>query len=65
MPATTLTSVEYKKNCACPPNHLNCLTAKEWIKAQLGVWQFHYSGDDIRDKTLHPQQRFRLHSPGR
>lgn len=25
-----------QKNCDCPPNHLNCLTAKEWLKAQLG-----------------------------
>lgn len=40
--------------CACPPGHLNCLTAKEWIKSQLGVWQFTYNGRDIRDKKLHP-----------
>lgn len=40
--------------CDCPPNHLNCLTPKEWIKAQLGVWQFYYEGRDIRDKDLHP-----------
>jgi DNA modification methylase len=40
--------------CACPANHLNCLSAKEWIKAQLGVWQFAYEGRDIRDKQLHP-----------
>lgn len=25
--------------CSCPPNHLNRMTAKEWIKARLGVWQ--------------------------
>jgi DNA modification methylase len=40
--------------CNCPPNHLNCLTAKEWIKSQLGVWQFNYERRDIRDKKLHP-----------
>ena len=40
--------------CDCKPNHLNCMTAKEWIKAQLGVWQFYYEGRDIRDKKLHP-----------
>jgi DNA modification methylase len=43
-----------ERTCSCPPNHLNCLTAKEWIKAQLGVWKFYYEGRDIRDKQLHP-----------
>ena len=33
---------------------LNCLTAKEWLKNQLGVWQFSYEKRDIRDKKLHP-----------
>lgn len=46
--------IGYTRTCACPPNHLNCLTAKEWIKCQLGVWQFAYEGQDIRDKNLHP-----------
>jgi DNA modification methylase len=40
--------------CECKPNHLNCLTAKEWLKSQLGVWQFNYQGRDIRDKKVHP-----------
>jgi DNA modification methylase len=30
------------------------MTAKEWIKCQLGVWQFTYEGRDIRDKSVHP-----------
>jgi DNA modification methylase len=42
------------RTCDCPPSHLNCLTAKEWLKSQLGVWQFTYNGRDIRDKKLHP-----------
>jgi DNA modification methylase len=42
------------RTCACPPNHINCLTPKEWIKAQLGVWRFYYEGRDIRDKDIHP-----------
>ena len=46
--------IEHVRTCDCPPNHLNCLTPKEWIKAQLGVWQFYYEGRDIRDKELHP-----------
>lgn len=46
--------ISYTKTCACKPNHLNCMTPKEWIKSQLGVWQFTYEGRDIRDKNLHP-----------
>ena len=42
------------RTCECPPNHLNCLTPKEWMKCQLGVWQFNYESRDIRDKTKHP-----------
>lgn len=42
------------RTCQCAANHLNCMTAKEWIKSQLGVWQFTYSGKDIRNKELHP-----------
>lgn len=30
------------------------MTAKEWIKSQLGVWQFTYNGRDVRDKSIHP-----------
>lgn len=43
-----------KRVCDCPSSHLNCLTAKDWLKNQLGVWQFNYEARDVRDKTLHP-----------
>lgn len=46
--------IGHERTCDCKPNHINCLNAKEWIKCQLGVWQFHYERRDIRDKTLHP-----------
>jgi len=46
--------IPHMKTCQCEPNHLNCMTAKEWIKCQLGVWQFTYEGRDIRDKEIHP-----------
>ena len=42
------------RTCSCKPSHINCLPAKEWLKCQLGVWQFCYEGRDIRDKTKHP-----------
>jgi len=43
-----------ERTCACPPKHINCMTAKEWMKSQIGVWQFSYTGKDVRDKNLHP-----------
>ncbi len=46
--------IEYKRLCTCKPNNLNCLSAKDWLKSQLGVWQFIYEKRDIRDKALHP-----------
>ncbi len=47
-------SIGSDRTCDCKPNHLSCLTAKEWVKAQLGVWRFAYEKRDIRDKSLHP-----------
>ena len=40
--------------CECAPSHISCTSAKEWMKAQLGVWRFNYEGRDIRDKKVHP-----------
>ena len=51
---TKMLSFNYKRTCDCKPNHINCLTAKEWIKDQLGVWNFTYEKRDIRDKRVHP-----------
>lgn len=49
-----LLDIGYTRTCDCPPNHLNCLTPKEWLKAQIGVWQFNYEARDVRDKDVHP-----------
>ncbi len=46
--------LKHDKTCTCKPSHINCLTAKEWIKCQIGVWKFAYEKRDIRDKKLHP-----------
>jgi DNA modification methylase len=46
--------INHVKTCDCEPSHINCLTAKEWLKCQLGVWKFNYEGRDIRDKEVHP-----------
>ncbi len=44
----------YSKACECPDYKINCLTAKEWIKSQIGVWEFFYEKRDVRDKKQHP-----------
>lgn len=54
MSNVAISEIGHQKFCDCSPNHLNCLTPKEWIKNQLGVWQFTYEKRDIRDKELHP-----------
>ena len=46
--------IGFERTCDCPRNHLNCMTAKEWLKSQLGVWQFNYNGKDVRNKAVHP-----------
>ena len=46
--------IPHARSCTCPPNHLNCLTAKEWLKCQVGVWRFGYERRDVRDKSVHP-----------
>ena len=58
MIASTGTKLEAKHTrlCDCPENHLSCITAKEWVKSQIGVWQFYYEARDIRDKKLHPAE---------
>lgn len=50
----TKLEVKHTRVCGCPENHLSCITAKEWLKSQIGVWQFNYESRDIRNKKLHP-----------
>ncbi len=49
-----LLNIGYERTCDCPPNHINCLTPKEWIRSQVGIWEFSYEKRDIRDKSIHP-----------
>lgn len=46
--------IGFNRLCNCPPNHINCLTAKEWIQNQVAIWEFFYEKRDIRDKDIHP-----------
>lgn len=50
----SLLQIRNSRTCECDCRHLNCLTAKEWLKSQIGVWQFSYEGRDVRDKIAHP-----------
>lgn len=47
-------AIHSERTCTCSPSHLSCLPPKQWIKCQLGVWQFNYERRDIRDKQVHP-----------
>ena len=46
--------IEHTRTCDCGLTNINCLSAKDWLKSQLGVWRFGYEGRDIRNKALHP-----------
>ena len=47
-------NIGHTKTCRCPSNHINCLTAKEWVKSQVIIQEFFYEKRDIRDKEIHP-----------
>lgn len=47
-------SIGHAKTCACPANHISCITAKQWLKAQVTIQEFYYEGRDVRDKDVHP-----------
>jgi len=57
-------TINYLKTCDCPPSHISCITAKEWVKSQViiqefpitedEIKEFYYERRDIRDKDVHP-----------
>jgi DNA modification methylase len=46
--------IGHERTCACAASHISCITAKEWLKAQVTIQEFFYEGRDIRDKDVHP-----------
>lgn len=52
--ARKIFDIAHDRTCSCAPGHINCMTAKQWLKSQIGVWQFFYEKRDIRDKDIHP-----------
>lgn len=53
-PISKRLDINHTKTCECPDNHINCLSAKEWIQYQVAIWEFFYEKRDIRDKNIHP-----------
>lgn len=51
---STKLDIGYQRTCDCAPTHINCMLPKDWMKSQIGVWQFKYEARDIRDKKIHP-----------
>ncbi len=49
-----LAEEDYTRSCNCPPRQINCMTPREWVLSQIGVWRFKYQKNDIRDKKIHP-----------
>jgi|TARA_Y100000031_G_scaffold132458_1_gene153560 DNA modification methylase len=47
-------NIGWKRVCQCESNHINCLTAKDWLQNQVAVWEFFYRRRDIRNKKIHP-----------
>ena len=54
MKQDTKIHIPFERTCECPPNHINCLNAKEWVKSQVTIQEFSYEGRDVRDKDIHP-----------
>ena len=46
--------MRHERLCDCKKGYLSCIEAREWMKNQIGVWQFTYEPRDIRDKNVHP-----------
>ena len=54
MSTTGFISIDNARLCDCKKGFLSCIEARDWMKNQIGVWQFMYEPRDIRDKSVHP-----------
>ena len=54
MSTTDFISIDNARLCDCKKGFLSCIEARDWMKNQIGVWQFMYESRDIRDKSVHP-----------
>lgn len=51
---TNYIEIEHDRLCDCKKGYLSCIEAREWMKNQIGVWNFNYEPRDVRDKSIHP-----------
>lgn len=54
MSTSNYINIDNERLCDCKKGFLSCIEAKDWMKNQIGVWQFMYEPRDIRDKSVHP-----------
>lgn len=46
--------INSEKLCECGKTCISCLSPKDWMHNQIGVWEFKYESRDIRKKDIHP-----------
>lgn len=54
MSTTDFINIDNARLCDCKKGFLSCIEARDWMKNQIGVWQFMYEPRDVRDKSVHP-----------
>ncbi|EIK82636.1 adenine-specific DNA methylase [Gardnerella vaginalis 1500E] len=54
MPDADFIKIDNTRLCDCKKGFLSCIEARDWMKNQIGVWQFMYEPRDIRDRNVHP-----------
>ncbi len=54
MQTTDYIKISNSRLCDCKKGFLSCIAARDWMKNQIGVWQFMYEPRDVRDKNVHP-----------
>ncbi|HHU05995.1 MAG TPA: site-specific DNA-methyltransferase [Clostridiales bacterium] len=51
---TNYIEINNARLCNCHRGYLSCIEPRNWMKNQIGVWQFTYEPRDVRDKKVHP-----------
>ena len=54
MQSSQFIEINSERLCDCKKGALSCIIPRDWMKNQIGVWQFMYEPRDIRDKNVHP-----------
>lgn len=54
MQSSNFIKINNERLCDCKKSSLSCIAPRDWMKNQIGVWQFMYEPRDIRNKNVHP-----------